>query len=266
MLEEIVKLKIEELREAKASLPIRELKSIIKQNNYRTRGFLNTLKNKIASGKPGLIAEIKFASPSKGVIRNNISLEEVSEAYERNTFVDCISVLTEKRFFHGDISFITKTRSITTKPILRKDFIIDEYQIYESIYYGADCILLIVSSLSRSQLVEFLDISKELGLDVLVEIFEDEDIQKIEGLNIELLGINSRNLKTLEVSLDNHLYMLSKINSKPPVLVAESGIKSRDDVIRGISNGFNAFLIGESIISSDNMSLKINSLFEGVNL
>lgn len=265
-LDKIIEKKILEVEERKNILPLKEIISYLNENNLPKRGFYNALKKSIDNDKPGLIAEIKFASPSRGVIRNDLTPEQVAEIYEKNEFVDCISVLTEKFFFGGDISYIERVKKTTSKPVLRKDFIIDEYQIYESAYYGADCILLIVSALPEYKIKKFLDIASNLDLDVLVELYDESDIMKIEKLNISLLGINSRNLRTLDVSLNRHQEILKKLPYYPDILIAESGIKTREDIVNAIKYGFNGFLIGESFMSSANIYEKINTFMEGIRL
>ena len=264
VLDKILEKKFLEIEERKNILPLDGIVSKLKNSSEVKRNFYYSLKKSVSNGKPGLIAEIKFASPSRGVIRDSFTLEYVAKVYQESSYVDCISVLTEKYFFNGDISFIGKVKGIASKPILRKDFIIDEYQVYESAYYGADCILLIASCLSREQIKRFLKLSKDLGMSVLVEIYSKEDIQKIDGLDIEILGINSRNLNTLEISLERSFSILKSISSRPYIIVAESGIKTKDDVLKAISWGFNSFLIGESFMSSDDVDLKIREIMEGV--
>ncbi|MCX8029208.1 MAG: indole-3-glycerol phosphate synthase TrpC [Brevinematales bacterium] len=269
MLQRIIELKRIEIEELKSKLPLEEIKLLLKDRELPKKSFLETLKRKISNNKPGLIAEIKFSSPSKGIIRSGISPDEMARIYENSEYVDCISVLTEKNFFSGDISYLMMSKSVATKPILRKDFILDEYQIYESAYHGADCILLISSSLSREQIVDYIKVADSLGMDVLVEVFEYEDFKKIEGLYIPLLGINSRNLKTLEVSLENHVKLIGYIKSfgiKTDVIVAESGIKSRNDILNSLKYGFNAFLIGETFMSSQDVLGKISDLFDGIKI
>ncbi|MGB9621494.1 MAG: indole-3-glycerol phosphate synthase TrpC [Brevinematia bacterium] len=263
VLDEIVKNKILELEEVKRLLPLEEIKKSLNNTKRRSK-FFESIFSSINKGKPGLIAEIKFASPSKGDIRLDLQPEDVAKVYENSYLVDCISVLTEKKYFKGDISFINRVKSITNKPILRKDFIIDEYQLFESAYYGADCVLLIATILTREELKEFYTLARQLGLDVLVEIYGEEDLQKIERLNLDMLGVNSRNLKTLDVSLSNLKSMISYIKGFSKVLVAESGIKTREDVENLIKYGFNSFLVGESFMISDNIYKKITELFSGI--
>ena len=267
MLERILLDKIEEVDECKQKLPLKDIKSLLAEKpKTEEKKFFNSLLNKISLSKPGLIAEIKFASPSKGVIRDDLSPEDVAKVYNDNNHVSCISVLTEKKYFRGDPSYIQRVKNVTNKPILRKDFIIDEYQIYESAYLGADCILLIATCLTKSQLCEYLAIAQELGLDALVEIYNERDLVKVEGLPINMIGVNSRNLKTLEVSIENQEKMLEKLPKEVPIKVAESGIKTKEDIFRLINVGFNAFLIGETFMKAENISSKIDELFEDVKI
>ncbi|MFN4244637.1 MAG: indole-3-glycerol phosphate synthase TrpC [Brevinematia bacterium] len=264
VLDKILEKKFLEVEERKKQLPIDFIFRELDRKERIGKVFYNSLKDSVSSGKPGLIAEIKFASPSKGVIRSDLTPERVASIYDRSEYVDCISVLTERYFFNGDISFLGRVKSVSSKPILRKDFIVDSYQIYESAYYGADCILIIAGCLEKSQIKNFLKISKEINLDVLVELYDEEDVKKVDGLDIEILGINSRNLKTLEISLEHSLSIISKLSFKPHIFVAESGIKTKRDVIKAISFGFNSFLIGEAFMSSENISTKIEELMKGI--
>lgn len=265
ILDEIIKNKIIELEETKKQLPLHTIKqNLPKQEKKQT--FLNNLLSSINQTKPALIAEIKFASPSKGIIRTDLEPEDIAKVYNQSKFVDCISVLTEKKYFKGDVSFINRVKNTTNKPILRKDFIFDEYQVFESVYYGADAILLIATALTKEKLKELYHLAKELGLDILIEIYDKEDIPKIENLNVEILGINSRNLKTLDVSLAHLREIVKHVKDLSKVLVAESGIKTIEDVKTTIEYGFNAFLIGETLMKSDNIESKINELFSNVTL
>lgn len=263
-LERIISAKKLELEKRKAELPLEEIISNL--NKYTRRNFLDALRRKVSIGKPALIAEVKFASPSRGTIRDDLTPERVAEIYEKNSLVDCISVLTEKQYFKGDITYLDRVRRVTSKPILRKDFIIDEYQIYESVFYGADCILLIALCLEKEQLQDFMALSENLGISTLIEVYEEEDIEKIKDIKVEILGINSRNLKTLQVSLERSLELLSKVPTKSEIVVAESGIKSREDIVKAVNGGFNAFLIGEAFMSSNNIDTKINELLAEVDL
>lgn len=266
MLDKIILSKREEIEYLKKLYPVEMLlKALPDRSRYKNR-FVYSLMKSIESGKPGLIAEIKFQSPSKGVIRKSGIPEDIAKVYEESRYVDCISVLTEGRYFGGHISYVLRVKTVSAKPILRKDFIIDEYQIYESAFFGADAILLIASCLSKEDIKRFLNLAYELSLDVLVELYDESDIEKIEGLNIEMLGINSRNLKTLDISLDHQRKIVENLGYKPKVLIAESGIKTQKDIVNSIKSGFNAFLIGETFMSAEDIGGKISELMEGVKI
>jgi len=267
MLEKILVSKIDEVDECKQRLPLRNIKSLLTESpRTKEKRFFNTIFYKVSESKPGLIGEIKFASPSKGLIRNDLAPEDIGIIYNNNHHVSCISILTERKYFKGDPSYIQRVKKITNKPILRKDFIIDEYQIYESAYLESDCILLIATCLTKAQLEDYIFIANELGLDVLVELYNERDLVKIEGLPINMIGVNSRNLKTLEVSIENQERMFEKLPKEIPIKIAESGIKTREDIIRLVNVGFNTFLIGETFMKAEDISSKIDELFENIEI
>jgi len=238
-----------------------------KKKNFPLNQFINELhpserdfKSAISDVDLSVIAEIKRKSPSEGIIKENFDFDKIAFRYEKNSNVKALSILTDLPFFGGSLYLINRAKGITSKPILRKDFIIDEYQIYESRFYGADVILLIARILSKEQIREFIDIAKKYNMDSLVEIHSREEIEKVPD-NTEIIGINNRDLDTLEVNLETTVE-LSKILKKynKIILVAESGIHTAKDV-KYIKNNIDAMLIGTSILKSDNPDEKINSLF-----
>ena len=206
-----------------------------------------------------VIAEIKKASPSKGVISNNFDPKVIASSYTING-ASCLSVLTDNQYFQGDISYLNHVKSVTDLPILRKDFIIDEYQIYQSKFYKADCILLIASILDSNQLLEFESIAYSLGLDVLVEIHDEEELKKIERMKTELIGINNRDLRTFKTDISNSI-KLGKLISDNKTVVSESGINTREDVNLMRQNNINTFLVGERFMREQDPGAALKSLF-----
>ncbi len=223
------------------------------------RGFARAIENKIASGKPGVIAEIKKASPSKGVIRENFQPTEIANSYAAHGAA-CLSVLTDVQYFQGSYDYLRQARAACTLPVLRKDFIVDPYQIIHSRALGADCILLIVAALSPSQLKEFEAVATELGMDVLVEIHGRDELEAALELDTPLLGINNRNLRTFETSLQNTLDLLPLIPEGKRV-VTESGILTTEDVKLMRDNGVQAFLVGEAFMRAADPGAALHELF-----
>jgi len=205
-----------------------------------------------------LIAEIKKASPSRGVIREDFDPVEMAEVYEENGAA-AISVLTDKKFFQGSINFLPEVRRVTGVPLLRKDFIIDEYQIYESRVYGADALLLIAAVLSREEMDSFLSLSRDLGLDCLVEVHSEEEVRKVLETSAEIIGINNRNLRTFEVDLSTTLRLKRLIPSNK-IVVSESGIRSREEVRLLAGEGIAAILVGEALLRSEDVGEKMREL------
>jgi len=235
---------------------IESSKKIVAENKF-------LFKEKILSdlNKKGLavIAEIKKASPSKGVISNNFDPKVIASSYTING-ATCLSVLTDNQYFQGDISYLNHVKSVTDLPILRKDFIIDEYQIYQSKFYKADCILLIASILDANQLLEFEKIAHSIGLDVLVEIHDEEELKKIEGMKTQLIGINNRDLRTFKTDISNSI-KLGKLISDNKTVVSESGINTREDVNLMRQNNINTFLVGERFMREQDPGAALKSLF-----
>jgi indole-3-glycerol phosphate synthase len=223
------------------------------------RGFVRALEQKIAQGKPGVIAEIKKASPSKGVIRENFNPSDIASSYAAHGAA-CLSVLTDVQFFQGAYDYLRQARAACTLPVLRKDFIIDAYQIVHSRALGADCILLIVAALSPSQLREFESLAIELGMDVLVEVHDQAELDIALQLQSPLLGINNRNLRTFETSLQNTINLLPSI-PEGKLVVTESGIVTREDVSLMLEHHVNAFLVGETFMRAPEPGQALQALF-----
>ena len=234
-------------------------KKKLKLTSKKTRGFLKTL-IKPKKNYFNVIGEIKRSSPSKGVICKNFNLEKIANDYE-TAGVKCISVLTENNYFGGDISFINAVKDVTKIPVLRKDFIIDEWQIYESFEKGADCILLIFAILNDIQVKRFYKLSAELGMDVICEVHDEQELKRALKLGVNCIGINNRNLKTLEINhktFDN----LSRQIPKDVIKICESGISTKEQLEEYSNIGADAFLIGETFMNSSNIFDKTKKMIE----
>ena len=223
------------------------------------RGFIQSINEKIAADKPGVITEIKKASPSKGVLRENFLPAEIAQSYEKHGAA-CLSVLTDVDYFQGHNDYLQQARAACSIPVLRKDFTIDPYQVYEARAIGADAILLIVACLQLNQMKELEACAHELGLDVLVEVHDGAELEQALELNTPLLGINNRNLKTFEVTLQTTLSLLSAVPQNK-TLVTESGILTRADVQLMRENAVNAFLVGEAFMRSADPGVALSELF-----
>jgi len=223
------------------------------------RGFAQAIEAKIAGGSAAVIAEIKRASPSKGLLRERFVPAEIAASYARGGAA-CLSVLTDVQFFQGAADFLRQARAACSLPVLRKDFIIDSYQVIEARSMGADCILLIVSALSPSALRDLEALAMELGMDVLVEVHDAAELDIALTMKTPLLGINNRNLRTFEVSLQATVDLLGSIPADKRV-VTESGILTRDDVRFMRSHGVEAFLVGEAFMRADEPGTALSELF-----
>ena len=223
------------------------------------RGFARAIEDKIAQGKSGVIAEVKKASPSKGIIRENFNPAEIATTYAAHGAA-CLSVLTDVQYFQGSYDYLRQARAACSLPVLRKDFIVDPYQIIHSRAIGADCILLIVAALSPSQLKEFEALAIELGMDVLVEVHDRSELEAALELETTLLGINNRNLRTFETSLQNTIDLLPLIPEGKRV-VTESGILAPDDVKLMREHDVHAFLVGEAFMRADDPGVALQELF-----
>jgi len=245
ILQKIVENTRDNLKVKKTNLSLEEIKSSLAELSLSKSNFKTSISNK----NEAIIAEIKKASPSAGVIAEDFN--PVSKAKDYEAFgASALSILTEEDFFLGSNEYLKAVKKITSLPILRKDFIIDEYQIYESKLIGADCILLIASILSDQQLEEFVAVAKTLELDYLIEVHDENELKRAELFEDALIGVNNRNLKTFEVDLDNSV-RLRNLFIKNNVFIAESGIKSREDVDYLKSNNIKVFLIGESLMKGN---------------
>jgi indole-3-glycerol phosphate synthase len=229
------------------------------QSRKDLRGFTNALESKIEQGKPAVIAEVKKASPSKGVIREDFNPANIASSYAAHGAA-CLSVLTDVQYFQGSYDYLRQARAACSLPILRKDFMIDPYQIAHSRALGADCILLIVAALDRSQLLELESLALELGMDVLVEVHDRDELEIALQMQSKLLGVNNRNLRTFEVSLQNTIDMLPLI-PEDRLVVTESAIHTREDVELMRSHNVNAFLVGERFMRAEEPGQALEELF-----
>jgi indole-3-glycerol phosphate synthase len=229
------------------------------ESRVLTRDFVGALRTKIAAGQPAVIAEIKKASPSKGVLRADFIPADIAQSYAEYGAA-CLSVLTDQQFFQGCIDYLKQARASCQLPVLRKDFMIDAYQVYESRACGADAILLIAACLDDAQMRDFEQIAHGLDMAVLVEVHDAQELERALKLKTPLIGVNNRNLKTFEVSLDTTLRLMRDIPADR-LLVCESGIHSRDDVLRMGAAGVNAFLVGEAFMRADEPGEALAALF-----
>lgn len=258
ILKKIVDRKWKEVGERSASVSINELRAVAKEQDA-CRGFQKALESKIVAGLPAVISEIKKASPSKGVLRENFMPADIAKSYEA-AGASCLSVLTDVDFFQGADEYLKQARAACALPVLRKDFMVDPYQVVEARAMGADCILLIAACLSDAQMKELDDCARELGMDVLVEVHDEEEFERAIKLPSPLLGINNRNLHTFEVTLDMTFNLLDRI-PQDSLLVTESGIMGIDDVTAMREKNVNAFLVGEAFMRADDPGAELNKLF-----
>ncbi|MGG1946050.1 indole-3-glycerol phosphate synthase TrpC [Trinickia sp. NRRL B-1857] len=257
ILERIIAVKREEVRAAELSAPLEELR--LEASSRDLRDFVGALRAKHEAGAAAVIAEVKKASPSKGVLREHFVPAEIARSYERGGAA-CLSVLTDVQFFQGSAAYLEAAREACNLPVLRKDFIIDPYQIVEARAMGADAILLIAAALSVTQMQELEAFAHSLGLAVLVEVHDREELTQALTLKTPLIGINNRNLRTFETSLDTTLGMLDALPDDR-IVVTESGILARADVERMRANGVHTFLVGEAFMRADDPGAALAQMF-----
>lgn len=261
ILERIVAVKREEVTAAAKRKSLSAVRADA-ESRVLTRDFLGAMRAKVTAGLPAVIAEIKKASPSKGVLRSDFIPADIAQTYAEHGAA-CLSVLTDQQFFQGSVDYLKQARASCHLPVLRKDFVVDAYQVYESRACGADCILLIAACLDDTQMADFEAIARGLDMAVLVEVHDRAELQRALKLKTPLLGINNRNLKTFEVSLDTTLGMLNEVPAER-LLVCESGIHAREDVLRMTAAGVHAFLVGEAFMRAPDPGVALADLFGAV--
>jgi len=258
ILDRIVAVKREEIAAAKSRRSEASLRAAAEARRD-ARGFEAALRRRVAAGDAAVIAEVKKASPSKGVLREHFVPTEIAASYERGGAA-CLSVLTDEPFFQGSAAYLEQARAACSLPVLRKDFMVDPYQVYEARAMGADCILLIVACLDDGLMVELEARALALGMDVLVEVHDGAELDRALRLKTPLVGINNRNLRSFEVSLDITLGLLPRVPANR-LLVTESGILARADVQRMRGAGVHAFLVGEAFMRADDPGAALAELF-----
>ena len=258
ILNKIVDVKREELAAAMQRKPLAAMR-FDAESRVLTRDFVAAMRTKIASGQAAVIAEIKKASPSKGVLRADFIVADIAQSYAEYGAA-CLSVLTDQQFFQGCADYLKQARASCPLPVLRKDFMVDGYQIYESRAMGADAILLIAACLDDAQMKDFEAIARSLDMAVLVDVHDGAELERALKLKTPLIGVNNRNLKTFEVTLDTTLALVRDIPADR-LLVCESGIHTRDDVLRMAAAGVNAFLVGEAFMRAQEPGEALAALF-----
>jgi indole-3-glycerol phosphate synthase len=262
ILHQIIEVKRQELAQAQKRMPLAAMRADA-ESRVLTRDFEGALRRKIAAGKSAVIAEIKKASPSKGVLRADFIPADIAQSYaegDGKTNAACLSVLTDRQFFQGQVDYLKQARASCDLPVLRKDFMIDGYQIYESRAMGADCVLLIAACLDDAQMAELEAIARGLDMAVLVEVHDRAELDRALKLKTPLVGINNRNLRTFEVSLDTTLSMLNDV-PQGKLVVTESGILAKADVKKMRDAGVHAFLVGEAFMRADEPGDALAELF-----
>ncbi|HEY8570344.1 indole-3-glycerol phosphate synthase TrpC [Microbulbifer sp.] len=258
ILKTIVQRKWEEIAERKQQVSLDEMQQRALQQPP-CRGFVRAIENKIAAGEAAVIAEIKKASPSKGVIREDFIPAEIATSYEKGGAA-CLSVLTDVDYFQGADEYLQQARNAVRLPVIRKDFIVDPYQVYEARAIGADCILLIAACLDDAQLTSLNDLALELGMDVLVEVHDRAELERALKLPNRLIGINNRNLHTFDVQLETTFKLLELIPDDR-IVVTESGIHTTDDVAAMRGHNVDAFLVGEAFMREPEPGRRLLELF-----
>ena len=258
ILNKILETKKVELAAAQASMRLADMQALA-ENAPKTRDFVGAIRAKIATGKAAVIAEIKKASPSKGIIRADFRPAEIAKSYEKGGAA-CLSVLTDFEYFQGSAEYLKQARAACSLPVLRKDFMIDAYQVYEARAMGADCILLIAAAIDLAKMRELESVAHKLGMAVLVEVHNDEELDLALQLQTPLLGINNRNLRTFDVTLDTTLGLLSRI-PQGKIVVTESGIFTAEDVKLMRKNNVHTFLVGEAFMRQPEPGIELAKVF-----
>jgi len=258
ILQRILAVKAQEVAAAQAQLPLVDVQAAARAA-APVRDFAGALRSRIASGRPAVIAEVKKASPSKGVLRGQFDPAAIAATYERHGAA-CLSVLTDRQFFQGGLDDLKAARGACHLPALRKDFMVDPYQVYEARAAGADCILLIVAALEFSRMAELEEVAHRLGMAVLVEVHDGAELDVALKLRTPLLGINNRNLRTFETNLDTTLDLLQRVPAGR-LVITESGILKPDDVRRMLDHQVYGFLVGEAFMRAADPGVELDRLF-----
>ena len=258
ILKRIIKRKEQEIDHRVKNRPIEHIIELTKDASP-VRGFVDSMQERLAKNEPAIIAEIKKASPSKGLIREDFHPEEIAKSYEKGG-ASCISVLTDIDFFKGSDTYLKQARAACSLPVIRKDFIIDPYQVYEARAIGADCILLIVSVLDNMKLNQLYSLARALGMDVLIEVHDEAELLRSLPLGADLVGINNRNLRNFDTSLHTTIDLLPQI-PEGRIVVTESGIHDTENVTLMRENNVNAYLVGEAFMRADDPGTALNKLF-----
>lgn len=260
ILKKIIASKVQEVRTRSAETPVEKLMEIAIQEAPAIRPFVGAMEAKLANNESAVIAEIKKASPSKGVIREHFVPSEIAVSYEKGGAA-CLSVLTDSEFFQGSTAYLQQARAACGLPVIRKDFIVDAYQIYEARAMGADCILLIVSALSKEMLYSLYDVALTLEMDVLIEVHDADELTMALPLGAKLVGINNRNLRTFKTSLNTTTDLLKMIPDDR-IVVTESGIHTAEDVSFMREHRVNSFLVGEAFMRAEEPGAQLRKLFQ----
>ena len=258
ILNRILRRKIEEIEVGRQRVPLEQLRAQLGSVSA-PRGFIQSLRDKQSSGLPAVIAEIKKASPSKGVIREDFDPVQIAESYAKGG-ASCLSILTDRDFFQGHDDYLVAARNACLLPVIRKEFIIDPYQVYESRALGADCILLIVAALEDRPLKDLYRLSSDLGMDTLVEVHNQHELERAMHLDLDILGINNRDLHSFETSLSTTLELLDLL-PETCLVVTESGIHSSEDVQLMRDHGVDCFLVGEAFMRAEDPGSELRALF-----
>jgi indole-3-glycerol phosphate synthase len=262
ILKKICDVKVQEVAAAQKRMPLADMRRDA-ESRVLTRDFVGALRARIAAGQAGVIAEVKKASPSKGVIRADFIPADIAQSYavgDGEVSAACLSVLTDKQFFQGSIDYLKQARASCLLPVLRKDFMVDPYQIYESRSIGADCVLLIAACLDDAQMAEMEQIAHSLDMAVLVEVHDARELERALRLKTPLVGVNNRNLRNFEVHIETTLELQKNVPADR-LLVTESGILTRDDVKTMRDAGINAFLVGEAFMRAEEPGEALARLF-----
>ena len=261
ILKKIIFHKLDEIQLACEKLPLRKIKQkALMMTTSPTRGFADAMQAKLDAGESAVIAEIKKASPSKGVLRDPFDPVAIAQSYAQHGAA-CLSVLTDRDFFQGSNEYLQQVHAAVDLPIIRKDFIVDDYQVYEARLIGADCILLIAAAIGDAQMYELTETAMQLGLDVLIEVHNEEELERALRLPLPMIGINNRDLHTFEVSLETTLNLLSKI-PEDRIVITESGILRSEDVARMRDHQVNSFLVGEAFMRAEDPGAALRAMFQ----